>query len=376
MKRPILQKPPLDRRRAGTALAVLVMMVVVLRLLAARSPEIVEHGYARPIYPRIAAVLTAATGSVPFSIAEWVVVLSLLAALVAVVRATRRILHAPRPFQAFGDSVLRVAIAAVLVYFVFLLLWGFNYQRSPLAASVGLPMAAPRPGELAAACAALIEESETLRADVREDGNGIAMVRGGVAGALARAGLGYDALDDQWPVVAGEAAPAKRVLLSPLLAFLGISGVFMPFTGEANVNATLPEWTLPFVAAHEIAHQRGFAREDEANFLAYASCARHPDPAARYSAALEGSLYALAALRAVDPAAHQALQSRRGPAVKRDLDALEAWRRRYKGRAADVHEKVNDAYLRAQGTEGVTSYGRMVDLLLAERRDAHLAPRP
>lgn len=368
MKRPILQKPPLNRRRAAAALAVLVIVIAVLRVLAARNPEIVEHGYARAIYPRIAAVLTTVTGSVPFSIAEVVVVLWFVAALVAAVRATRRILHAPFPFRALGDSLIRVAIAACLVYLVFLLLWGINYQRSPLAASIGLPLAAPQPGELAAACAALIEESEKLRADVHEDGNGIAMVRGGVAGALARAALGYDGLDDQWPVLAGEPAPAKRVLLSPLLAFLGISGLFMPFTGEANVNVTLPEWTLPFVAAHEIAHQRGFAREDEANYLAYASCSRHPDPAARYSAALEGSLFLLAALRVSDPQAHQALSTRRGPAVRRDLEALEAWRRRYEGRAAAVHEKVNDAYLRAQGQDGVATYGRMVDLLLAERR--------
>jgi hypothetical protein len=189
-----------------------------------------------------------------------------------------------------------------------------------------------------------------------------------VGGALARASLGFEALDDEWPVVAGERIPAKRVLLSPALALLGISGIFMPFTGEANVDTTLPEWTLPFVAAHEIAHQRGFAREDEANYLAYASCFRHPDPAARYSAVMEASLYALAALRTADPAAHHALQARRGPAVRRDLEALEAWRRKYESRAGAVHEKVNDAYLRVQGTEGVTSYGRMVDLLLAERR--------
>ena len=368
MKRPILQRPPLNRRRASTAFAVIVFLIVVLRVLAATNADIVEHGYARAIYPRIAAVLTAVTGSIPFSIAELAVLLVIVGALVAAVRAIRRIRRASSPIHALGDSLMRTAIAVSLVYLVFLLLWGFNYQRAPLAASVGLAMAAPQPGELAAACAELIQESEKLRAGVPEDTNGIAMVRGGAAGALTRASLGYDGLDDQWPILAGDPVPAKRILLSPVLAYLGMSGVFMPFTGEANVNTTLPEWTLPFVAAHEIAHQRGFAREDEANYLAYASCSRHEDPVARYSAALQGSLYTLAALRAVDPAAYQALQSQRGPAVKRDLDALEAWRRRYESRAAGVHEKVNDAYLRAQGTDGVTTYGRMVDLLLAERR--------
>jgi uncharacterized protein DUF3810 len=331
-------------------------------------PDMVEHAYARSVYPRIAAVLTNVTGWMPFSIAEGVIVLLTVKGVIAAARGIMRALRSPAPFRALGDGVLRMAIAVGAAYLAFLLLWGLNYQREPLATGAGLAMAAPLPGELAAACAELIAQSEDLRASVEEDGSGIAIVRGGIPGALSRASLGYEALDDQWPVVAGEAIRAKRVLLSSVLAHLGISGIFIPFTGEANVNTTLPEWTLPFVAAHEVAHQRGFAREDEANFLAYASSARHPDPAARYSAALEGSLFLLAALRVSDPQAHQALNTRRGPAVRRDLEALEAWRRRYEGRAAAVHEKVNDAYLRAQGQDGVATYGRMVDLLLAERR--------
>ena len=362
---------PLNRRAAAATLAAIVVVVLVLRLVAAWQTDVVEQSYARSVYPRIAAVLAGVTAWASFSIAEIVFVLLLFSGSAGAVRGAIRALRSASPFRALGDGLLRAAIVAAGAYLVFLLLWGLNYQRSPLAASVGLPMGAPEPGELAAAGAELVEESEKLRASVVEDGNGVAVVRKGVAAALAGASLGYEVLDDQWPVVAGEAVPAKRVLLSPVMAYLGISGIYVPFTGEANVNTTLPEWALPFVAAHEIAHQRGFAREDEANYLAYAACARHPDPTARYSAALEGSLFVMAALRVRDPAAHQALQARRGPAVRRDLEALEAWRRRYESRAADVHQKVNDAYLRAQGEDGVATYGRMVDLLLAERRASH-----
>jgi hypothetical protein len=364
----MLSRPPLNRRLASTGLAVLVTVIVVLRVLAARNPAIVEHAYARSIYPRIAAILTSVTAWASFSLAEIIAVILIVGGLVAAVRGARRIRKSPERRRELGDALIRIALGASAAYLAFLLLWGLNYQRQPLGRSVGLPMEAPKPGELAAACAELIAESDRLRAPLDEDGAGVVFVRGGISGALSRASQGYHALDDAWPVVAGEETRAKRVLLSPVLAYLGISGIFMPFTGEANVNTTLPEWTLPFVAAHEIAHQRGFAREDEANFLAYAACARHPEPIARYAAALEGSLFTLAALRASDPAAWAALQDKRSPAVRRDLEALEAWRKKYESRAADVHERVNDAYLRAQGTDGVTTYGRMVDLLLAERR--------
>jgi hypothetical protein len=344
------------------------LLAVALRLLAAAQAETVERVYARWLYPGIARALAAATSWASFSIAEACILALAPLAAAGAVRGVVRACRSPFPLRALGSGLLRIATAATFAYLVFLLAWGLNYQRLPLAASVGLPVGSPKPGELAAVCAELIERSEVLRSAVEEDESGVARVPGGVSGALRRASLGYDALAGEWPLVAGRPVAAKRVWLSPGLALLGISGIFIPFTGEANVNTTLPEWTLPFVAAHEVAHQRGFAREDEANYLAYAACRRHPDAAARYAAALEGSLYALGALRGTEPGTHRALQSRRGAAVGRDLAALEAWRRRYESRARAVHEKVNDAYLRAQGQEGVSSYGRMVDLLIAERR--------
>ena len=352
------------------------LLAVALRLLGAAQAETVERVYAQSLYPRIARALTAATAWASFSIAEVCILALAPVALVAAVRGMVRAFRSPAPFRALGSGLLGIAMAASAAYLVFLLLWGLNYQRLPLAASVGLPVGHAEPGELAAVCADLIERSEILRGAVEEDDTGVARVPGGISGALARATLGYDVLAEQWPLVGGGPVPVKRVWLSPGLALLGISGIFFPFTGEANVNTTLPEWTLPFVAAHEVAHQRGFAREDEANYLAYAACRSHPDAAARYASAVEGSLYALGALRGTDPDAHRALESRRGAAVRRDLDALEAWRRRYESRAGAVQEKVNDAYLRAQGQEGVTTYGRMVDLLLAERRAGRAPGQP
>ena len=350
------------------------LLGVALRLLAAGQPDTVERVYARSLYPRIARALTAATSWASFSIAEACILVLAPVALAAAGRGVVRASRSPAPLRALGAGLLRIAVAASVAYLVFLLAWGLNYQRLPLATSVGLPVASPEPGELAAVCVELIERSEVLRGAVEEDAAGVTRVSGGISGALERASLGYDVLAEEWPLVAGEPVAAKRVWLSPGLALLGISGIFVPFTGEANVNTTLPEWTLPFVAAHEIAHQRGFAREDEANYLAYAACRRHPDAAARYAAALEASLYALGALRGTDPGADRELQSRRGAAVRRDLGALEAWRRRYESRAGAVQEKVNDAYLRAQGQEGVSTYGRMVDLLLAERRAGRARP--
>jgi hypothetical protein len=150
---------------------------------------------------------------------------------------------------------------------------------------------------------------------------------------------------------------------------LGITGIFFPFTGEAHVNREVPAPDVPFTASHELAHFRGFAREDEASYVGYLACRSHPDQDFRYSGSLVASAYLMGALAEVDPAAARRLQARRSPGVRRDLEALRAWSERYRGRVEAASQRVNDAYLRSQGQkDGIRSYGRMVDLLVADHR--------
>ena len=113
------------------------------------------------------------------------------------------------------------------------------------------------------------------------------------------------------------------------MSYLGIGGIFIPFTCEANVNATLPDWEIPFTAAHELAHQRGFAREEEANYVGYLACRAHPDRDFQYSGTFRAALYALSALGQVDRAAYGRMRGRVTAPLGRDLAALAAWHRRY-----------------------------------------------
>jgi hypothetical protein len=122
------------------------------------------------------------------------------------------------------------------------------------------------------------------------------------------------------------------MIASRVFSYLGITGIFFPWTGEPNVNADVPDPDLPFAIAHEMAHARGFAREDEAGYVGYLACRFHPDPDFRYSGVLSASIYALNALGGVDRASYRELADRRSPAVRRDLRALQEWGDRYSGR--------------------------------------------
>jgi hypothetical protein len=345
--------------------------VLLVRVIADGHPAAVEAAYSRRLYRALAAVLVRLTSLVPFSMAEIGLAALLLAAGVLIVRGAIRLWRGPQRLRRLARATVTVVGWAGVVYLAFELAWGLNYARRPLADTLGLSTGGGGSAELAALAKDLLAESVALREGLPEDGAGALRIDGGLSVVARRAPTGYQRLFAVRPALSGTVGRAKPVLLSPLMSYLGIGGIYAPFTGEANVNATLPDWDRPFTVCHELAHQRGFAREDEANYLAYLACRSHPDRDFQYSGTFQAALYVLGALRAADRPAYDAARGRLAPPLQRDLAALAAWRARYASPLSRVQDRVNDTYLRSQGQrEGLLSYGRMVDLLLAERRAA------
>jgi len=172
--------------------------------------------------------------------------------------------------------------------------------------------------------------------------------------------------------LAGPPPVLRDCSLSLAMKLGGISGIYWPFTAEPHVNTLPPVPQRVFSALHEVAHQRGFAREDEANFLAVHVGSGSGDPALAYSVALVAFRELHRALRSAAPErATQVAQALPAP-LRRDIDAAIAfWTPRSAAQQAvrSLSTSVNDTYLKSQGQRhGVASYGRMVDLLLAERR--------
>lgn len=326
-------------------------LAALLHVAAAAAPGLVESAYSRGVYPWIAHGLGGLTSAFALALADGIPLALLGLVALGAVRL-RRGWRADRA-RAVLATGRALALAAGLAYLVFLACWGLNYRRQPLAHSLGLELRAAPVAELEVLARELVGDANELRRG-RSEKKGVFALAQGTAPVFARAETG---------------ARPKASLLSPALARLGISGIFVPFTGEALVNRLLPESELPFSAAHERAHAAGWAREDEANFVAWRACRDHADPDFRYSGTLVASLYVVGTLLGADPEAARAVAGERSAAVRRDIEAIQAYQRRYEGRLARAGDRVNDAYLRSQGeARGVQSYGRMVDLLLAERR--------
>ena len=160
------------------------------------------------------------------------------------------------------------------------------------------------------------------------------------------------------------------MLSSTVMSRLGLTGIYSPFTIEANYNDHMPEYLKPFTMCHELAHVKGFMREDEANFIAYLACKGSPEPEFRYSGAMNALSYALNAYRR-EATRDEYISLIETLPVKAALDFVsnaEYWRG-FRGGLTEFSSRANDTYLRLNAqADGVKSYGRMVDLLIAEYR--------
>ena len=176
-------------------------------------------------------------------------------------------------------------------------------------------------------------------------------------------------LGTEYPQLSGYYPQPKPVLVSWILAVQQLCGIYSPFTVEANYNWQMTGYNIPHTLCHELSHLRGFMREDEANFIGYLACIRSQETFFQYSGYLMGWVHAGNALAAQDWDSYMELHSKLSPQAVEDLQANNRYWDRYDSKVAEVANQINDTYLKLNDQEdGVKSYGRVVDLMLAYYR--------
>ncbi|MGM9636866.1 MAG: DUF3810 domain-containing protein [Eubacteriales bacterium] len=177
----------------------------------------------------------------------------------------------------------------------------------------------------------------------------------------------YAILADEVDFVSSLRSNIKYVVLSEPMSYTHITGVYTFFTGESNLNVNFPDYTLPYTAAHEFAHQRGIAREDEANFVAFLASMESDDPYILYSAYVNMLEYVMNALYTANKDLYMDLYRQFDSRLVGEFNAYAQFYEKYReNKVADVSSAVNNSYLQSQGVEvGSRSYGLVVDLTVA-----------
>ncbi len=350
---------------------ILIPLAILTKQVMANYPEFTEKVYSRGIYKLIMQPVSLLTGLLPFSVAELALILLVI---YIPIRLIYLIIKASRKGK--GIILLRFLANIVLIgslwFFIQVMVWNINYERLPYAELANIKIQNSSVDDLEALCRWLVEDTNELREQVSENQDGIMLVEGGYKSVLKRAYKGYEVIEQKYPFLGGKYGAPKPVLLSRLMSHSNIIGIYSCLTGEANIDIDIPEMSLASTVMHEMAHQRGFAREDEANYIAYKTCMAHPDIDFKYSGSVMALQYSMNALYAESPDRYFDVASNYSPGYMRDLEAeMEYWKQ-FQGITKEVANKMNDTYLKMNGQEdGVKSYGRMIDLLLAEYKSSY-----
>lgn len=336
------------------------VLIYILSRMAQGYPAMVERFYARGIYSVWAQALSSVTGIFPVSLSE----IALLVALPCALMLT--IYRLAKKKTDWKHVISAWLTAAMTLYLLFQAGWGFNYSRLPYADIAGLDTQPVEIHKVDQLVRELAQQANELRAELT-DGDEAFALEETQRQVMRKVNAAYQNAAAERPWLKGHYGSPKLALLSTPLAYLNIAGIFSPFTMNAHVNACEADVLLAATAMHEAAHLRGFAREDEANYIAYVVCMESDDVYVRYSGTILALIYAGNALAANDMQRYSEVYATYSEGVKNDLRAYNANWKPYEGKAAEVHEQVNDAYLKANHqTDGVKSYGRMVDLLIAQ----------
>lgn len=308
-------------------------------------------------------ILAYLTGWIPFSLAEFCLFGSPCIIAGVYIICARKAARGTRYFIRCIAGLLSVLL---LVYAMFVFVFAVGYRGYTLSQKMELDTANIEKEELYQAMYLVRDKLNELADDVL-----YAQDKGSVRPYSHQETVklclqSYDKLEDELGFIRNFKSSVKQLIISEPMTYTHISGMYTFFTGEANLNTNYPYYVNVFTTAHEMAHQRGIAREDEANFIAYLVCIHSDDPYMQYSGYLSMYEYLLPSMKKASKTLYSDVVNGLDERVKYDLYCYSKFFDKYRDSvASEVSNTVNNAYLTMQGTEGTVSYSLVAKLAIA-----------
>ena len=308
-------------------------------------------------------VLARLTAQLPFSLAEWLYAVVIGGTLLYIPTELVLLIRRPARLQRLYRLLIRLAALGLSVYALFCLLWGVYYYGDDFIARSGLEMHDVSADELELTTLYFADLLNEYADRVPRDENSLCRTdRHAVLESSPRI---FRAAAQRFPCLVGPDVPAKGMFFSRIMSIIDYTGFFCPFTAEANVNLDFPEALFAATVAHELSHQRGVAKEQEANFVAVLASLESGDPDYSYSACLFAYIHLGNALAGVDSAALSMIDAGLKDEVKADLAENNRYWAAFETPVQAVTNTVYEGFLQSyEQTLGLRSYGACVDLLV------------
>lgn len=360
------KRPPLSAlyrlSPAGHIIAAVSAALILLHLLTRDNHALmvwVSERLVRPVH-RALAVLN---DHLPFSVAELLIGLAVIAVLVYIIYTIIKLIRCGGRLKRLYAAVINLLAAGLAVYAGFCMLWGVYYYGDDFMTRSGLKndnISVEQLETVTEYFAALVNEYSS-RVPRDADGNYVAD-RDAI---LRRSNEVYANVEETLPCLSGPAVRAKGVYFSRVMSYTDFTGFFFPFTAEANVNTDFPPALFASTVAHELAHQRGVAKEQEANFAAVLASLEYGDAEYCYSACMLAYTHLGNALYSADYDAWKSIYLTLNEDVRRDFAANREYWAQFETPVQKVSNTVYEGFLHSYDqTMGLKSYGACVDLLV------------
>ena len=255
-------------------------------------------------------------------------------------------------------------VSLLLTSYVYTL--GIGYHTTPVSRRMGIEDSPDITKEQIYSTAWIVQSQVNIISD-RLGADGVTVMPYGIDELSDKIVAAYDVFLEEYPILTNFTSRAKPVHFSGVMSDLRITGIYSFFTGEANVNCGVyPDFVLPFAVAHEFAHQRGVCRENEANFVAFLVCISSDDDFIKYSGYLNLYQYLSSAAYRADKEAYSELAHGLSDVARTDLKRYnEVYEEHEDSLLGEINDKVNDYYLKMNGTQGTVTYGYVVRLAVS-----------
>ncbi len=335
----------------------LLVQIIIVNLLSF-FPAFVERFYSNGIFVPISSLFRIVYGWIPFSVGDviYAVVIVLVIRWFVIKRKSWR--------KQWKTNLLSVISFFSVFYFFFHLFWAINYVRIPLPEKMGFTTEYDD-ADLLIFTKRLIAKTNQVHFAITSD-RLIKVENSDTQQQIFDKNLaGYRTLSEKYPFFSYEHECVKKSLFSLPLTYMGFSGYLNPFTNEAQVNYMLPMHTFPATAAHEMAHQIGFASESEANFVGFLATIENDDLRIKYSGYTMALNYCLYNWKVRNEKIFDQLKQTVNPGVIENFrESREFWDQ-YQSFVEVFFEVFYHNFLKVNKQEdGIDSYSRFVDLLV------------
>ena len=355
----VQKRSSIFRRNAGITL--LLLSALLIRFVA-MHPLWIENYYLPFIYLPVAAVMRFCFGWLPFSLGDILYALAGGMLLLNLISFIKKIVRKEISVAFLKYKLKRTIVIILSIYIYFNISWGLNYNRLGIAYQLKLQPQQYSVEDLKVITDVLIVKVNTQRSFYPDSIIRIPAYRKLYGQSVET----YKETKKQFPFLSYEYRSIKKSNYGRLGNYLGFLGYYNPFTGEAQLNLTIPRFVIPFVTCHEMAHQLGYASESEANFVGYLAAVHSTNPLYHYSAYFDMLQYANIELARRDTMAARLNVQRLSKHVKGDMRQVIEFDKKTKNVLEPVIAKFYDFYLKAnQQEKGVRSYNEVVGWMIA-----------